>query len=984
MDVPKIRERNSTHHPLAPPTDPNSVALSDYKSQHSLCVSEQFLGGIWTLNMYICDALMTMDVMLCTASILNLCAISVDRYIAVIVPLKYNRNQFSMRQLVLITATWVLSFGVASPVIFGLNQVPNRDPKVCKLEDDKFVVYSSVCSFFVPCPVMLLLYYWMFRGLRKWSTSRKANLMKGERRFSFSLRSLRREKRQKVKYLMPQVSPTVANKVTVPENDLITTQLDSTSDAEAQEKLKDGSPKENGIKHSPVSSRGCQSKSRRVSGRERKAMKVLPIVVASLCFGGSDIIAAIRENSPHGVYIANITIAGEPRASSIRLCITGENSDWFYLEGRTIRLNSSSTRILDHEVQGSVLAASLSCYEDNSIQTTYRIMVEILNENDNKPEFLQQTIQPVNVSELTPVNTIVFTVKARDRDADTIAYIIDRSYEMNTEEKQNTSALIKIRVLDGDDQYPQFLPCALLSHDQTRVICANPIYTVNVTEKTQASQVNDPNKYAVATALIRVLAVNHYPPHFNLSTYKGFINENPSSAAFVSTYGSVVLLVQALDLDFRDGLNPKILYSLKPKFNNSRLYQVTQEGLIIAKANQLRANEKHYLEVYAVDQESGEMAKTTVEINVLHIGQKVPADPYRADHFYNLIDVGILGGSLGAGLLLLGIAMFAVVRTLRKRRQYQNATDRASVAVEKHPNVVNPGRSLPLVEEISYQNEGYSNLGEDDVISDISDKTEVITNNNEKTGKPSYNMEKAVIENDYEKIVLRKEQEVPSHDCENASLPIQSNEKTAEKSSYKSVWFKDEVIPETGSIIEKTKIIEGSSQQGNINDSMTGELLDGQKYITSPLPADPSNKEASVNMNVKETNNKLEIKEPNCVMGHFVEDEEDDDEESQNPYESIYAEISDTDSEDVAIIREPDTEQNDISESQYSQPSHTNRSSEMSNNGGAMVEGQTSVAIQPPASTDELQTRDKEKETLDSHLQPQMGLLFYVEDSMEF
>ncbi|XP_051786213.1 protocadherin beta-10 [Erpetoichthys calabaricus] len=815
---------------------------------------------------------------------------------------------------------------------------------------------------------------------------------------------------------------------------------------------------------------------------------------ASLCFGGSDIIAAIRENSPHGVFIANITIAGEPRASSIRLCITGENSNWFYLEGRTIRLNSSSTRILDHEVQGSVLAASLSCYEDNSIQTTYRIMVEILNENDNKPEFLQQTIQPVNISELTPVNTIVFTVKARDRDEDTIAYIIDRSYpdaiyfridlpnsgrvvlakpldyetktnleivifavEMNTEEKQNTSALIKIRVLDGDDQYPQFLPCALLSHDQTRVICANPIYTVNVTEKTQtgvlhfspgpihavdgdkgimdsviytilsgadngrfrinnktgdiimtkpvenrlltpnfrlrvmASQVNDPNKYAVATALIRVLAVNHYAPHFNLSTYKGFINENPSSAAFVSTYGSVVLLVQALDLDFRDGLNPKIQYSLKPKFNNSRLYQVTQEGLIIAKANQLRANEKHYLEVYAVDQESGEMAKTTVEINVLHIGQKVPADPYRADHFYNLIDVGILGGSLGAGLLLLGIAMFAVVRTLRKRRQYQNATDRASVAVEKHPNVslrwfqlVNPGRSLPLVEEISYQNEGYSNLGEEDVISNISDKPGVVTNNNEKTGMPSYNMEKAAIENDYEKIVLRKVQEVPSQDCENASLPIQFNEKTAEKSSYKSVWFEDEVIPETGNITEKTKIIEGSSEQGNINDSMTGELLDGQKYITSPLPCDPSNKEASVNMSVKETNDKLEIKEPNCVMGHFVEGEEDDDEESQNPYESIYAEISDTDSEDVAIIREPDTDQNDISESQYSQPSQTNRSSEMSNNGGSMVEGQTSVTIQPPASTVELQTRDKEKETLDSHLQPQMGLLFYVEDSMEF
>lgn len=44
------------------------------------CVSVQFQGGVWTLNVLMCDGLMTMDVMLCTASIFNLCAISVDRY----------------------------------------------------------------------------------------------------------------------------------------------------------------------------------------------------------------------------------------------------------------------------------------------------------------------------------------------------------------------------------------------------------------------------------------------------------------------------------------------------------------------------------------------------------------------------------------------------------------------------------------------------------------------------------------------------------------------------------------------------------------------------------------------------------------------------------------------------------------------------------------------------------------------------------------
>lgn len=43
------------------------------------CFLDQFQDGVWPLSTAICDYLMTMDVMLCTASIFNLCAISVDR-----------------------------------------------------------------------------------------------------------------------------------------------------------------------------------------------------------------------------------------------------------------------------------------------------------------------------------------------------------------------------------------------------------------------------------------------------------------------------------------------------------------------------------------------------------------------------------------------------------------------------------------------------------------------------------------------------------------------------------------------------------------------------------------------------------------------------------------------------------------------------------------------------------------------------------------
>ncbi|MEQ2173388.1 hypothetical protein GOODEAATRI_031639, partial [Goodea atripinnis] len=228
------------------------------------------------------------------------------RYIAVVVPLKYNRNQFSVRQLALITATWVLSLGVASPVIFGLNQVPNRDPTVCKLEDDRFVVYSSVCSFFVPCPVMLFLYYWMFRGLQRWSSRSRSQAHRvGRRGFSLHLGSaLRRAKdttpgsQNKVVFTASPISPTSPSKfsmatpcatplgeenqdgtVMAADSDPMTPQMDSASEGEPTGDRERGSRRENSLKSS-VTKRGRRtSKTSRVSGRERKAMKVLPVVV---------------------------------------------------------------------------------------------------------------------------------------------------------------------------------------------------------------------------------------------------------------------------------------------------------------------------------------------------------------------------------------------------------------------------------------------------------------------------------------------------------------------------------------------------------------------------------------------------------------------------------------------------------------------------------------------------------------------------------
>ncbi|NXA74572.1 DRD2 protein, partial [Thryothorus ludovicianus] len=121
--------------------------------------------GEWRFSRIHCDIFVTLDVMMCTASILNLCAISIDRYTAVAMPMLYNTRYSSKRRVtVMIAVVWVLSFAISCPLLFGLN---NTDEKVCIIGNPAFVVYSSVVSFYVPFIVTLLVYVQIYIVLRR-------------------------------------------------------------------------------------------------------------------------------------------------------------------------------------------------------------------------------------------------------------------------------------------------------------------------------------------------------------------------------------------------------------------------------------------------------------------------------------------------------------------------------------------------------------------------------------------------------------------------------------------------------------------------------------------------------------------------------------------------------------------------------------------------------------------------------------------------
>uniref|UniRef100_A0A672GDT8 D(3) dopamine receptor n=1 Tax=Salarias fasciatus TaxID=181472 RepID=A0A672GDT8_SALFA len=125
----------------------------------------EVVGGAWLFSRLYCNIFVTLDVMMCTASILNLCAISIDRYTAVVMPVLYNTTHRSRKRVfVMIATVWVLAFAVSCPLLFGFNTTD--DPMVCSISNPDFVIYSSVVSFYLPFIVTLLVYIRIYVFLR--------------------------------------------------------------------------------------------------------------------------------------------------------------------------------------------------------------------------------------------------------------------------------------------------------------------------------------------------------------------------------------------------------------------------------------------------------------------------------------------------------------------------------------------------------------------------------------------------------------------------------------------------------------------------------------------------------------------------------------------------------------------------------------------------------------------------------------------------
>ncbi|XP_019359514.1 PREDICTED: alpha-1A adrenergic receptor [Gavialis gangeticus] len=115
--------------------------------------------GYWVFGRIFCNIWAAVDVLCCTASIMSLCIISIDRYIGVSYPLRYPSIMTEKRGLMALLCIWALSVVISIGPLFGWKQPAPEDETICQItEEPGYVLFSALGSFYLPLTIILVMY----------------------------------------------------------------------------------------------------------------------------------------------------------------------------------------------------------------------------------------------------------------------------------------------------------------------------------------------------------------------------------------------------------------------------------------------------------------------------------------------------------------------------------------------------------------------------------------------------------------------------------------------------------------------------------------------------------------------------------------------------------------------------------------------------------------------------------------------------------
>ncbi|XP_023290278.1 dopamine receptor 2 [Orussus abietinus] len=127
----------------------------------------EVLENRWLFAIDLCDVWRSLDVLFSTASILNLCVISLDRYWAITDPFTYPTRMSTRRAGMLIAIVWICSGAISFPAIAWWRAVRTEEvpEDQCPFTENLgYIIFSSTISFYLPLFVMVFTYYRIYRA----------------------------------------------------------------------------------------------------------------------------------------------------------------------------------------------------------------------------------------------------------------------------------------------------------------------------------------------------------------------------------------------------------------------------------------------------------------------------------------------------------------------------------------------------------------------------------------------------------------------------------------------------------------------------------------------------------------------------------------------------------------------------------------------------------------------------------------------------
>lgn len=122
----------------------------------------------WTLGQVMCDIWLSSDITCCTASILHLCVIALDRYWAITDAVEYSKKRTPARAAGMIATAWVIAISISLPPFFW-RQVKAEEVTSCNVNTDHifYTIYSTFGAFYIPTLLLIALYGRIYVEARK-------------------------------------------------------------------------------------------------------------------------------------------------------------------------------------------------------------------------------------------------------------------------------------------------------------------------------------------------------------------------------------------------------------------------------------------------------------------------------------------------------------------------------------------------------------------------------------------------------------------------------------------------------------------------------------------------------------------------------------------------------------------------------------------------------------------------------------------------